>query len=272
MRILVTGHRGFIGGAVCARLRRDGHRVTGFAGELCGGLPATPQDVVVHLAGHLDDWLYDELGTLAVTEHCRRVGAGLLLASSAAVYAGRGGASEGSAIGEGFPAAPRTPYGISKLLAESLVRAAAEAHGLRALILRLFNPYGAGQTRDYLVPTVVHCVLRGEPLRLRSPQAVRDFVHVDDVAEAFARGVAALSRCAGEVLNLGTGAGHAVREIVAITERLVGRPAVLEAAAGGVADADVCVADPSRMQALLGWRPGRTIEEGLRGMIEALGG
>jgi nucleoside-diphosphate-sugar epimerase len=277
-RVLLAGSSGFLGRAVAHVLERESvsfqkaDRGSGI--DLCDVESVQSfrdVDAIVDVAGPALPQLswdaphpfYREslLITLNLLELARLRGARLILGSSY-VY----GIPKYLPIDEGHPANPSNPYMASKLIAEQLCAAYARDFGVPVAALRIFNPYGPGQRRDFLLPTVIEGVKRGAVV-LRDPEPRRDFVHVDDVAEAF---IAALRFCHSgfEVFNIGSGSSKSVCEIVSLVMRLSGATAKVsytsESRRGEIAEV---VADISKAARLLGWVPRITLEEGIRTLL-----
>lgn len=204
-------------------------------------------------------------GTAAVVAAARRCGArSFILSSTCAVY----GAPEVSPIREDAPRAPINPYGATKAEAEDIVAAAAGAGAFTRMALRYFNAAGAGDglgedrpVETHLVPLAVDAALgRGPGLSVfgrdfPTPDgtAVRDYIHVADLADAH---VAALLRLRGghpgATLNLGTGTGASVAEVIAAIDAHAGRPTPRRDAARRPGDPAHLVADPARARAEIG--------------------
>jgi UDP-glucose-4-epimerase GalE len=192
-----------------------------------------------------------------------------VFSSSAAVY----GSPARVPIPEDAPLAPLSPYGASKMMVERMLADAAAAHGFGYAALRYFNASGADpgggigechQPETHLIPLALRAAAgTGPALRLfgsdwptRDGSCERDFVHVSDLAEAHVRALEGLlAGGRSGAFNLGTGAGHTVREVIAAVERAVGRPVPLETAPRRPGDPAVLVADPSRFQRAYDWSP-----------------
>jgi len=192
----------------------------------------------------------------------------VVFSSSAAVY----GAPVRVPLDEDHPIEPLSPYGDSKAFVERMLRWYGDAYGLRWAALRYFNAAGAdpdgelGEEHDaesHLIPLAIEAALGGPPLSLFGTDyptpdgtAIRDYVHVADLADAH---VLALRHLAGGgpsfAANVGTGTGHSVREVITSVERACGRPVARREVARRAGDSPELVADPRRIQALLGWRP-----------------
>lgn len=164
---------------------------------------------------------------------------------------------------------PRDAYGASKAGA-TLWLAAAASRGLPAVTLRLFSPYGPADDPRRLIPTVARAYLRGTSPRLARPDAVRDFVYIDDVIDACLRAATA-SGAAGEIINVGSGRETSAGEVVDIISRLFpGAPAARWGAVPPRPGSSRWVAEIGRARQLLGWEPSVPLEEGLRRTVEWL--
>ncbi|WP_345410149.1 UDP-glucose 4-epimerase GalE [Actinomycetospora chlora] len=185
--------------------------------------------------------------------------------SSAAVY----GATSGAAVAEDAACAPVNPYGTTKLAGEWLLADLHAATGLRYVALRYFNVAGARDARladrgrENLVPIALDAVAAGRAPTVFGTDydtpdgsCVRDFVHVDDLADAHVAATALLDdpdRPCAETLNVGVGRGYSVLEVVAAIARATGRP--VEPVRGGrrPGDPPAVVADTTRIRERLGW-------------------
>ena len=193
----------------------------------------------------------------------------IVFSSSAAVY----GTPEKLPITEDHPTSPVNPYGDSKLCMERAIRWYCVAYGLRGAALRYFNAAGAdlegelGEEHDpesHLIPLVVKAALGQRPdvevygTDYPTPDgtAIRDYIHVVDLADAHVRALEYLAG-GGESteLNLGTGKGHSVREVVAGVGKLCNGGVPAKDAPRRAGDPAVLVADPSKAREVLGWEP-----------------
>jgi UDP-glucose 4-epimerase len=189
-----------------------------------------------------------------------------VLSSTAAVY----GEPTRIPIDEDDPLVPTNAYGESKLLVERMLAWHHRIHGLRVATLRYFNAAGAtaerGERHDpetHLIPLVLQVAL-GERDRVAiygtdypTPDgtAVRDYVHVVDLADAHVRALTALDDDGLIVCNLGNGSGFSVREVVEAARRVTGHPVPADEAPRREGDPAVLVASSARARDLLGWRP-----------------
>lgn len=195
-----------------------------------------------------------------------------VFSSSAATY----GMPDIETVTESTPAHPISPYGESKLVGEWMTAASAVAWGLRPVNLRYFNVAGAESPELAdpaalnLIPIVINKVLSGEdPVIYGSDYptpdgtCIRDYVHIADLADAH---LAALDSTAGSspletVLNVGTGQGASVKEVIEVLATVSGQkinPIVAPRRAG---DPPKLIADVSRIQSALGWSARRSLED-----------
>ena len=269
-RVLVTGADGFIGRHVVADLQRRGYESEAYVADVRDRIVADEKcDVVVHLAGVTpardgsdsakDVYDVNVAGTYSVLRYCDRVGARLLLASTSAVY---GVSQDATALAESADVDPRTPYALSKWLAEGLCRSWSADTGGQVVVLRLFNVYGNGQRSEFIVPYIVDCVRNTSPIRLRSPQAIRDFVHVDDVVAAVRLAISQ-DLSGYTVFNVGSGVGVSVADLAATAVDLGGKAVAIEVVGTGQSR-DAAVAESSAAQSRLGWRAEIDLREGLQ--------
>ncbi|GAA4242010.1 UDP-glucose 4-epimerase GalE [Actinomadura meridiana] len=284
MRVLVTGAAGYVGYAVARRLVAAGYEVDGLVrrdaavpdgvrpvhGDLLdpGGLPKGPYDGVCHLAAltrvresfdaPLRYFTANVQGTVNLLEAVGETR--LVFGSTAAVY----GTPERQPIPEDEGTAPASPYGASKLAAEQTVRFHARTGAIGAVVLRTFNVAGSvdgrvdpDQTR--LIPKALavaagrapHLEINGDGL------AVREYLHVDDLAAAYLKALESVRFGENRVYNVGTGAGAAVHEVIAAVEEATGRP-VPTLRRPPRPEASILVCDPGAAQSDLGWHPERS--------------
>jgi UDP-glucose-4-epimerase GalE len=192
----------------------------------------------------------------------------LVFSSTCATY----GTPDGIPIRETAPQLPVNPYGETKLAIERALHWYGRAYGLRSVSLRYFNAAGADPDGEigelhapetHLVPLVLqtalgersHIEVYGTDYPTSDGTAIRDYIHVQDLAEGHLRALEYLLT-GGETaaVNLGTGTGHSVREVVRVAEAISGRGISCRDAPRRAGDPPVLVADPSLAAELLGWR------------------
>lgn len=209
-------------------------------------------------------------GTLHLLEAMRRHGVErLVFSSTAAVF----GNPVSELIDEDHPKSPINPYGASKLMVERILADAASAYGLRSIALRYFNAAGAlpqhgiGEAHaceTHLIPNVLKAALGhgpalkvfGEDYPTPDGTCVRDYVHVQDLAQAHALALDYMDTHPGaHAFNLGNGRGFSVREVIAAAAEVAGRDIPCEAAPRREGDPAVLVASSVRARRELGWSP-----------------
>jgi UDP-glucose 4-epimerase len=214
-------------------------------------------------------------GTLCLLDCMRAAGVRrLVFSSSATVY----GDPHTVPIRENFPLGPSNPYGHSKLMMEQVLRdVAASEPGWQVTMLRYFNPVGAHESGligedpngipNNLMPYISQVAVGklealnifGNDYPTPDGTGVRDYIHVVDLAVAHARAVEA-SHDGVLTLNLGTGHGYSVLEMVAAFNRASGREIAYRFAPRRPGDIACCYADPAQAEVILGWHASRDLE------------
>lgn len=271
---LITGGRGFIGRSLAKKLRGAFTEVMEWDRDLLGLASfEKPVDVVFHLAARsrhdqfekniLEGFETNVLGTEAVLQYCQRVRARLVFASTSGIYKT---SKANLLLTEESPVGPQSHYPLSKRLAERLCEQASLFHQLPIAVLRIFNPYGPNQHPSFLIPQAVARLVEGSPILLRMPHAIRDFVYVDDVAEALIK--AALAPLSGfEIFNVATGFGSPILEVLELIAKLLDKPLKLEKSSPHDGELAVSVGDAKKAKEKLGWTPQYNLEAGLRQWI-----
>ncbi|SMF14146.1 UDP-glucose 4-epimerase GalE [Pseudogulbenkiania subflava] len=213
-------------------------------------------------------------GTLCLLECMREAGVRrLVFSSSATVY----GDPHTVPIREDFPLGPSNPYGHSKLMMEQVLRdVAASEPGWQITLLRYFNPVGAHESGligedpngipNNLMPYISQVAVGklealsvfGNDYPTPDGTGVRDYIHVVDLAVAHSRAVES-AHDGVLTLNLGTGRGYSVLELVAAFSRASGRDIPYRFAPRRAGDIACCYADPAQAEARLGWRASRDL-------------
>jgi nucleoside-diphosphate-sugar epimerase len=294
VRYVVTGAAGFIGSHLAQTLAAAGHEVVGVDCFTDYYDPAEKEanardlevlrldlaeetldlagvDGVFHLAGQPGVRSFGDvfplyvsrniLATHRVLEAAAAARVRVVLASSSSVY----GEAESYPTPEDTEPKPISPYGITKLACEHLMRAYAAAFGADVVALRYFTVYGPRQRPDMFFRRVYDALLSGEPFELYgSGEQSRSFTEVGDAVAATA---AAMERApGGAVYNVGGGEEASVLEAIALCERISGR--ALDVRRMGAAKGDVrrTKADVSRIRDALGWQPRTSLPDGLARM------
>jgi UDP-glucose 4-epimerase len=236
-------------------------------------------DAVVHFAGAIEAGMsmtepsrfyrVNVLGSFHLAEALRNNGnPPIVYSSSAAVY----GDPTEIPIPEDAAKAPTNVYGRTKLDTEGMFAAYATAYGLRATALRYFNAAGASadatlgeahKHETHLIPLAINAATRGTPMTLFGTDyptpdgtCVRDYVHVEDLADAHVLAVGELLDGApGAPYNVGVGVGFSNRQVLAAVERVVGKPLTVTEQPRRAGDPAELVANPTRISVALGWSP-----------------
>jgi len=165
------------------------------------------------------------------------------------------------------PRTPRTPYGVCKNALQELTAAFAATSGLTSAWGRIFFVYGPHEHPDRLVPSVIRSLLANEPARCSHGNQIRDYLFVQDVADAF---VTLLESEVTGPVNIASGQAIALKEIVTKIGILVGKPELIRLGAIPPAPTDVplVVADVERLHRLTTWRPKVDLDSGLLETID----
>jgi UDP-glucose 4-epimerase len=236
-------------------------------------------DHVVYVAGGLDPPtaaerpLDDALGALSpllsTLETMRSVGEVSL------TYISSGGAVYGNPVHalatETDPVRPVSAYGVSRLAGEAYSQMYATTFGIPTQVVRCANVYGPGQSHSRpqgAVAVFLNRVAAGLPISVvGNGTSIRDYVHIDDVTSALARLV--LDRVDCGVVNLGSGIGHTVVQLLEVVSEAVGRSPVVEFVPRRPQDVDAIVLDVSKLRSLIPYEP-TTLEVGVRATWESL--
>jgi len=291
VRYVVTGAAGFIGSQLAETLQGAGHDVVGVDCFTDSYDPAEKEanaealddvlrldladepldlhgvDGVFHLAGQPGVRSFggvfplylrrNVLATQQVLEACTRAGVRVVLASSSSVY----GDAEAYPTPEEATPNPISPYGITKLACEHLLR----AYGGDGVVLRYFTVYGPRQRPDMFLRRVCEALLGGNVIELYGSGAQsRSFTYVADAVEAT---IAAMERApAGALYNVGGGSEATVLEAISMLEGVSGRPLDVRHVDAARGDVTRTRADVTRIRDAFGWEPRTALREGLAAM------
>jgi len=271
-RSLVPPGITFVGGELADRVHLERILRTGFDG-------------VMHFAALIEAGesmakpeLYfrnNTAATLSLLESMLATGVSrLVFSSTAAVY----GEPESTPIREDAPLRPTNAYGESKLLVEKILTWMYRVHGLSYASLRYFNVAGAAADRgeahepeSHLIPLILDVALGrrqkimiyGEDYPTPDGTCVRDYVHVEDLAEAHLMAFEALAQGGQRIYNLGNGSGFTVRQVIESARRVTGQPIPVEVAPRRPGDPAVLIASSEKIGRELGWKPRHTDLDGI---------
>lgn len=168
---------------------------------------------------------------------------------------------------EDAPCFPISSHGLTKLFLEKYINLFGKTTDLEHFILRISNPYGPSQTfkkRQGLIPAVLHHHRLGQPLPVfGGGKARRDYVYIDDVIGAFLKAVEASGR-PREILNIGSGISRSVTDVIGAIEKAIGEKVAIREVEARISDVTESRLDISKAEAVLGWAPSVSFEDGLK--------
>lgn len=272
---LSTGHAEAAVGTLAVADIRDEDRLAAL-------LPGV--DAVLHFAARTmvgesvsDPLRYYDInvrGTISLLQAMKRADVRrIVFSSSCAVY----GVPDQSPIVEENPFRPISPYGASKAVIDQLLAELRRTGAVASFALRYFNAAGAAsdgwlgeshQPETHLIPIAISAAHGGRPITVngtdfptRDGTCERDYVHVEDLAGAHARAVALLlDGHPGDAINIGSGRGDSVADVIAAVERATGHSLERRFGPRRPGDPPALIARPDRAAAVLGWRAGRDLE------------
>ncbi len=293
--LLVTGAGGFIGLPVLERLVAQGNEVHALSTRSghteppgvhwhlldlcdCAAVEQLMREVVperlVHLAWCTDHgrfwsapenvaWVERSLRLLRAFVRCG--GRRLVMLGSCAEY--DWSSATGPLVEVGSPVAPATLYGAAKDALRRVASVYAEQEGVELAWGRLFFLYGPREAPERVVPAVIRSLLEGRSVATSGGEQIRDFMHVEDVAEAV---VALLDSSVVGAVNIGSGVGVTVGEVVDRIAQSIGRPELV--GRGALADRPgeppLLLADISRLRDEVGFRPRWALADGLAASVQ----
>ena len=215
-------------------------------------------------------WQHNVVTTLTLLEAMRANSVdNLVFSSTVATY----GEPEQVPITEDMPTQPTNPYGASKLAIDYMITSYAKAYGFKATSLRYFNVAGAygsiGENREietHLIPIVLQVALGhrdkififGDDWDTIDGTAVRDYIHVRDLADAHLLALEANAPGEHRIFNLGSGDGYSVKQVIETCREVTGHPIPAEVAPRRAGDPATLIASSERIKSELGWNPQRT--------------
>ena len=228
MKIVITGRKGFIGKHLAPLLKRQGHKITEIDTDLNSiHRQILEVDAVVHLASKTEiaDFLSDPAGAYNINvggvnhvlDFCRKNNAKLIYTSTCGVY----GSLSGS-VKEIDTVNPVNSYSMSKYIGELLCARYHNDFDVSVTILRLFNVYGSYQREGFVISYIFDCLCNNRPLNLKTPEALRDFVYIDDVCMAILKAIERKNKEI-EIFNVGSGKIVSIGEVAKKIYRFWGK-------------------------------------------------
>lgn len=236
-------------------------------------------EAIIHFAGYIsmgesmkNPYLYfqnNTYGSLNLIENAVKNGVfNIVFSSTAGVY----GNPIKIPIDEEHPKNPENPYGESKLMVEKILCWYAKTKGLSFAALRYFNAAGAAldgsmgekhEPESHIIPNIMKALLKKQPFSLfgddyktQDGTCVRDYIHVLDLVESHVLAINKLTKTPGcYFYNVGTGKGHSNKEVVEIVKKVTGRDFEVKIAQRRPGDADILIADPTKIKKELGFEP-----------------
>lgn len=194
----------------------------------------------------------------------------IVYSSSAAVY----GTPKEDKVSEESVTNPESPYGETKLVGEWLLKADQQARNVRFISLRYFNVVGAGNNElgdtgvNNLIPMVFSAISKNERPQIfgndystKDGTCIRDYIHVEDLAFAHVLAAKKLTENYSEILNIGTGQGYSVKEVMDLIEKVIGKKINYEYVGRRSGDPAQTIADPSKALKDLNWKAKLDLEE-----------
>lgn len=311
MKICVTGAGGFIGSHLAEKLAEQGHEVRAFLrynsknswGWLEGSEYAKEMEIlsgdirdfdlvrqavhgrdrVFHLAAligipysYVSPLAYVKTnveGTYNVLQAARECGVERVIhTSTSEVY----GTAQYVPIDEGHTITPQSPYSATKASADYLALSYYRSFGLPVTVVRPFNTYGPRQSARAIIPTIISQLLDGkEEISLGNLTPTRDLTFVDDTVRGFLAASEAPA-AVGEVLNLGTGTEISMGDLALLIGKSMGKSFHITSDEQRIrpekSEVERLLSNPSKMNALTGWKAVYSLEEGLRRTIEWMKG
>ena len=243
---------------------------SGFDGVLHFAALALVEESVAHPERY---YRGNVVGTLNLLDAMREAGvARIVFSSTCATY----GEPETVPISEDEPNTPVNSYGNSKLAVDRMLADEARAHGLAAVSLRYFNVAGASEPlgedhepETHLIPLILqaaagtreHISIFGTDYPTPDGSAVRDYIHVDDLARAHVLALEKAQPGRHDIYNLGSGTGYSVREVIDAVRRVTGRELEVREQERRPGDPPQLVAANAKAREGLGWTPERSLED-----------
>lgn len=278
-RILVTGHTGYVGKALCAALDKENIDWIGVSksdgGDLScknalSDIPAC--DLVIHLAGKKGmpacwenplEFHFANVGSTINVMDYARIHKSSVIYLSTYMY----GNPQYLPIDENHPLACNNPYAWTKREGEMVCEAYANDFNIPVTMLRLFNLFGLGQPANLLVPLVIKSALENEKIFLNCFQPKRDFLWLDDLISAF-MAVIREPISGFEAYNLGSGESYSNLEVAQEVVKHLGPHEIVETGQPRPNEIMDCISDNTKFMSRYDWKPQVSFQEGIVRLIE----
>ena len=274
VKILVTGHKGFIGSHLIDSLKNcdivtdsiNGKRIN--LQNIEEVMKIEPVDTVIHLGGKTEKGLewkeYFEnniIGTLNILKYCIKKNIKKIIFVSSYVY----GNPKYSPIDEQHQISPHNLYTKSKFLAEELCKIYSEKYKLNVIILRPFNIFARSMNKDYLISNLIESVNTKKTVTITNRTSKRDFLYIDDFIELILKIKDYDFKY--EIFNVGSGISYSFDEVIEIIEKNTSKKLNLEYKNDDQSYIQNITADNSKITKILDWKPELTFEEGLQKLL-----
>lgn len=300
-RVLITGGTGFVGANLARRLLKGGHEVGLIVRKdfKPWRIEEIKNDVRLHEANLGDEktlstlvdkikpeWIFhlavygayhwqtdihkmvetNITGTINLVNACLKTGfEGFVNTGTSSEYGPKNHAPKETDLLE-----PNSHYAVTKAAATLLCRHTALSSKVNISTLRLYSVYGPYEEPRRLMPTIIMRGLKGELPALVNPDVARDYVHVDDVCEAYVRAAERSGPEYGAVYNVGTGVQTTIRDVVELAKKAMAIKCEPEwgSMPGRMWDTTVWIADNKKIETEIGWRPNIAFQDGFRKTVE----
>ena len=277
--ILITGAKGFIGKSLTNHFEdlnlsyKAINNLKSRVQDLSYWKDLPPAKFLIHLAGRSfvpESWTNSNefietnvIGTQGAIDYCLKHKCKLIFAS-AYVY----GPQKKIPISENHPLNPNNYYSLSKFLAEELCKFNALYKGLDVTILRLFNVFGPGQRKEFLIPSIIDQIKNNNVIYVQDLLPVRDYVFVEDVVKAFSKTIEKnLEGC--HFINIGSGYGLSVKEVINLIQKVAKKnlPIISRNLKRDNEILNV-ISDISYAKSIIDWSPSFSFEDAIKKIME----
>lgn len=281
--ILITGSHGFIGSNLKSKLQSKSFKISELSSNLSNHAAVAKEvrkinpDYVIHLsAATMPSYYFDHplqtiqtnlIDTINLAETCRGLKnfKQFIFPSSVAVYA----PMAGSKLNEKSKLQPLSSHGIAKIGCEYYLQYLNKIYGFPYTVLRLSNIYGRKNNDKYFIEKTISLMLKGMRVELGNPNAVRDWLYIEDALDAFIK-VLGNKKAVGQTFLIGTGKGHSTKNVAEkIAKIMPFKGRMVWKMYDRSFDQDKIVCDYGKAHKVLGWKPNTSLESGLTKTIKA---